>query len=398
MIRSAGFATLLCLLLVLSEPHASTRRDSPLSAHTISTQSFGGHVMNGAPPSDWPPIPHGSIRTWDARGLQWPDIEPHPGEYHWDTLDRFVAVAGQKYLQIVYTFGRVPQWAALQPQAKCAYGPGQCSPPRLDAFGRFVRAIATRYHARISVWELWNEPDFPDFFSGNLDQLVQTVRVADSEIFHVQATATVLSPAPAGPDGFHWMARFLERGGRGAFNVLAFHCYPKGNLYGLLALVDGYKETLKSADLAKMPLWCTEGSWGDAKDHFSSRFGGDAAYLTKFHLVLFASGVDRVFWYAWNNAKWGTLVTGTGESTAAKAYRTVRSWLAESQLGPCRIQGSAWTCAFYDAAGEGEIVWSDAAAPTPVLLKQSRTCVNPLGEQQRSAAQIAPESMPWLCH
>src|SRR5688572_11708575 len=100
-----------------------------VAAQSIAVPSpyFGLHVKR--PSTPWPDLPIGSIRLWDT-GTGWAQIERRQNEFDWTTFDRWLEVAARRRVEVLYTFGRTPQWAAASPKLEpCAYGPGHCSPP-----------------------------------------------------------------------------------------------------------------------------------------------------------------------------------------------------------------------------------------------------------------------------
>ena len=52
--------------------------------------------------------------------------------------------------------GPVPKWATKRRKDKV-------SDPGAQLFGKWVRAVVTRYGDRIDLWSIWNEPNHPDF-------------------------------------------------------------------------------------------------------------------------------------------------------------------------------------------------------------------------------------------
>ena len=55
-----------------------------------------------------------------------------------------------------------PGWASSEPESQAVW----TTPPKdLAAFGRFVGALVDRNKGRIASWEIWNEPDIPEFWT-----------------------------------------------------------------------------------------------------------------------------------------------------------------------------------------------------------------------------------------
>ena len=72
----------------------------------------------------------GTTWLWDAHpDLDWSDANPSAGVYNFTYLDQFIAMNQARGADMIYTFGRTPQWASSQPNVSTPYGPGECAPP-----------------------------------------------------------------------------------------------------------------------------------------------------------------------------------------------------------------------------------------------------------------------------
>ena len=71
-----------------------------------------------------------------------------------------------------------------------------------------------------------------------------------------------------------------------------------------------------------------------------------AAFLAKFYLLHWSAGVERFYWYAYDNNKWGTLWDAeNGLHKAGIAYREVHQWLQDATMtAPCALNHALWTC------------------------------------------------------
>ena len=186
---------LLCLFSTLAV--ADTTIYSPNGTAAVDQQLFGVHswgLPSGTTP--WPSALLGTYRTWDS-GAVWTNIETSRGNYNWGRLDQIVNVMSSHHVTILFNFARTPQWASSSPWKTCGGGPGQCMPPySMTDWGNWVRAVVTRYKGRIKYYELWNEPDAWNWWSGTTPQMVQMAKVAYPIIKSVDPGAIVVSPAP----------------------------------------------------------------------------------------------------------------------------------------------------------------------------------------------------------
>ena len=159
--------------LARSQKHPGSR--SPRSPHT--SQIAAADTFFGLTVLDYEhtqaPLPYGITRTWDAHpGLDWGEANPAPGRYEFRPLDRYLDLFARDGREVIYTFGRTPRWTSTQRDAAGAYGPGECAAPSIAAWDDFVTAIVQHANGRIHYWELWNEPDQPRFYCGDIPTLV----------------------------------------------------------------------------------------------------------------------------------------------------------------------------------------------------------------------------------
>jgi hypothetical protein len=161
--------------------------------------------------------------------------------------------------------------------------------------------------------------------------------------------------------------------GSAAVDIISTHIYPSTyspeQIPNEIAIVRSY---LQSQDLAK-PLWNGEGGWGENSTAAGVNDGDpdmEAAFVARFQVMIWASGVSRTYWYQWDNAGYGTLWSPSsinGCSTnftsgyickAGTAYQQVYDWLVGSTLGSCSVTGTTWTCTLTQSSGsQAEIIW-----------------------------------------
>ncbi|HEX6310978.1 MAG TPA: beta-xylosidase, partial [Acidimicrobiia bacterium] len=134
--------------------------------------------------------------------LPWSSVEPEPGRYRWDQLDRVVDGARACGLEVVGLLTYSPEWAR-------AAGTSEHAPPLdPDDFGAFVSRAVRRYAPRgVDVWEIWNEPNLDLFWEPAPDPAAyaELLAAAFDAVKAVDRDATVISaglaPAADEPDG-----------------------------------------------------------------------------------------------------------------------------------------------------------------------------------------------------
>jgi hypothetical protein len=115
------------------------------------------------------------------------------------------------------------------------------------------------------------------------------------------------------------------------------------------------------------PLWNTESGWASPK-HFKSD-EESAGYLMRTYVLNWLLGVQRCYWYAWDNHNWSTLDltsrSGTQMTSAGAAYGVIRAWLTGSVLRSCgRRRSGIWLCQLQRADSMDRLLWSDKGKQT----------------------------------
>ncbi|RRK00039.1 hypothetical protein Ga0100230_018750 [Opitutaceae bacterium TAV3] len=97
-----------------------------------------------------------------------------------------------------------------------------------EAWRQFVRAVVSRYHTRMKIWEIWNEQD-GGFWKPkpNASQYVPLLKIAYEEIKAIDPQAQVMVGGLCG-----WNVDYLRQmyaaGAAGHFDIMAVHPYGWG--------------------------------------------------------------------------------------------------------------------------------------------------------------------------
>lgn len=311
---------------------------------------FGTHV-GGIGRGNGPLPPEaGAIRLWDA-GVAWRQLEPAPGKVDWAAMERAVSRAestGAK--EILWVHGSPPRWAALKPDAPGLYGPGTSSPPQEKAYLSLLERIATRFKGRITAYQAWNEANLRIFYRGDATYLAEltakarkVLAKADPDARLVGASTTVRSKGPVKQRWYDEYARELAARGW-PVDAMAVHLYPKAD-EGPQERA-GYIRTMRAWLAARGwdgPMWDTEVNYGDRRDFAEEIVVIDQAkapaWVARTYIDSLALGVDRVFWYGWNDHILGIDQVARGSGAilpAGQAYLTVRDWLARARWQGCQ--------------------------------------------------------------
>jgi hypothetical protein len=326
----------------------------------IPLQYFGMHIHRAHSTTPWPPVPFGSWRLWDSH-VQWPFIEPNKGDWHFEILDKEVALAQQHNVDVLMPLGLSPQWTSARPNEPSGYQPGFAAEPRMDDWRDFIRHVATRYKGRIHYYEVWNEPNLKEFFTGTPGQMVALAREAYKILKEVDPSIKVVSPSATAHYGVPWLDKYLNLGGGNYADIIGYHFYVHPNPpEDMVPLINSVKATMGKYGFANKPLWNTEFGY-DKRKSFSSDEEA-YAYLARALILTWPAGVSRIYWYAWDQTVYSLRLTQNDQTTltaAGQAFAQVEKWLMGSQISSCsRNSDGLWKCRLTAPDGtQEEIVW-----------------------------------------
>jgi hypothetical protein len=326
----------------------------------------------------WPLIPFNSLRTWDT-SVDWASINAAPGVYDWSLFESVIGRAESHGVDVVFVFGQTPNWASAKPNAPTPYGPGFCAPPsNIEYWEDFVRAVVTQARGRIKFWEIWNEPQDASFYCGDIASMVELQKRAYKIIKELDANALVLTPSPVGGKGPQWMSDFLAGGGGQYADIMAFHGYWSTDAESISTVIKKFRDVFAAHGESLKPMWDTESSWGENAQIPDP--DAQAAFLAKYYLLHWSAGISRLYWYSYDNKRFGGLWDETnGLYKAAMAYRQIYKWMVGAQMSkPCQMDWftGIWTCGFSRLNGYQAIaVWHRGGSTSflpPTQYKQYR--------------------------
>ena len=344
----------------LADPYAEATAGQ---SQVVTPVYFGVHFhrivvlpTEKAVPTQWPHMAFGSMRLWDTV-TRWADIAPIAGVWDFERMDTFVNAGISNRAEVLYTLGSTPQWASARPNEKCSYGFGcGAESVRLAHWEEYVRRVAQRYGDRIQAYELWNEPNFsdfsrdvgrPGFFTGSVQQMINMAASARKILNEISPNAKLCTPGFVnGPDR---LEKFLADGGKQYVQAICYHFYAEGTDH-FIKQVNEVRAIMQRQGIEKLPLWNTETGVDtllplDPPSGISDRSRTEAmARLTQLLILGAATGIERFYYYAWDNTRSG-VVSASGEKLLGyDALQHTQTWLLGSKLNGCKSSGSLVTC------------------------------------------------------
>ena len=299
------------------------------------------------------------------------------------------------------TLGLTPGWAVAD-QGSCSSPNGrvQCTaaPDDIQDWKDFVSALVAHYdgtaHPHVRTYELWNEVNARNFWTGTDAQLVALAQAA-YPIVHRDPHSILLTPSVAGPVGttsatsaVNKMTSYLKAGGAAYADGGAYHGYPAqtgvrpfpmpedDSTSGCTPFVSCFGSVVTKATqmravfdqngLAGKPMFQTEGSWGNGNVTDPDT---QVAWLARW--ILLQAGLrsslnlQLASWYTWGGGasqSWGNIETDALAPTAAGvAWDQVYRWLVGATMAQPCSGGSdgTWSCTITRAGGYvGRILWN----------------------------------------
>jgi len=361
------FRTFLAATLAIT-PGIDLRSESiSPPATVIPAELFGMHFHHIGGNTPWPATPIAEWRLWDAY-VAWPNLEPAKNRWRFEMLDRYVAIAAEHQVGLLLPLGLSPTWASARPLEKSTYRPGFAAEPRdMEDWRTYVRTVARRYKGKIQAYEIWNEPNLRQFWSGTVDQMIALTGEASRIIRSIDPQALIVSPSATQDRGVAWLTEFLSKGGGNFVDVIGYHLYvapqpPEATL----TLVSSVKRIMLEAGISDKPLWNTEAGWFLPKP-FPAELA--AAYVVREFILNWAAGVQRLYWYAWDNHGWISLETTQLDSRTltpgGEAYAIAFRWLSGSRMLSCSAdRQQTWICELERERDRRWIVWNASGSRT----------------------------------
>lgn len=323
MIRRAALAFVLIWSAYAQQPRVPTRelplnrfpqtRSTAASFYAMPT-AIGDDYADGKDPASRVARHLKTARRLGVKYLRcafsWNGIEPEQGRYDWTFWDNLVSAAEKSRIGLIPYVAYTPKWAARDPHDFWKQPPRD---PRL--YSDFMNRIVSRYRGRIRSWEIWNEPDNKDYWTGTAAEFASLATLAARSIREADPAAVlVLGGMANGPGEFlrslltaHHIDRYVD--------VVAVHAYPESWLNERAETIfDDWIPAIRSMideNRSGADLWLNEMGYADYRlsANSASIYGTSvfyryehtpdyqAAMLFKLHLLTAASPVSLSGWY-----------------------------------------------------------------------------------------------------
>lgn len=396
LIAASAGTLLLGGLATMSRGALSATRTLRPPAEAIPRTYFGMHIHRADSGTPWPGVAFGSWRLWDAY-VSWPHLEPQRGQWDFKRLDMYVAMAGLTGVNLLLPLGLSPSWASARPGEASVYRPGNAAEPaNLGDWRNYVRTVAQRYKGRIHHYELWNEPNLKNFYSGSVEAMFALAREAYAILKQVDDSNQLAAPATSeGGKHLAWLDRYLALGGGNYLDLLSHHFYvPREAPEAMITVMDDIRAIMARHGISHKPIWNTETGWWFDKPTGSSTFTSwkklnpdeAVAYVSRALILGWAAGMKRFYWYSWDHGNMG-LVEGAPLSLndAGRAYGQTQAWLEGAVMADCVSSQERWVCTLLRDGTTTRIAWRESGQNQAWRLPAKwgiRECLSLLGARQ----------------
>jgi O-antigen ligase len=244
--------------------------------------------------------------TWLRQPILWAEIEPAPGQFNWQPLDRIFAAIAQsdnetqqqndevapktpqdfKLIAVLHT---TPTWA--RPANTSLTTP----PTEVSDFGRFARAFAERYGQQVDgqqvdYYQIWHEPNLsanwghayvdPAVYTDLLREATFNIQAVDPEAVILNAAlAPTLEGGPLNLNELTYLEQLYQAKANRWFDIVAGQPYgfdskpsdpAQTNLLNF-SRVELLRQVMLDHDDVDTPIWATAFGWNALPSDWSGQ-------------------------------------------------------------------------------------------------------------------------------
>ncbi len=238
----------------------------------------------------------------------WSDIERQKGVYNFSKQENLVkALAAQGIFVLAVLAYSNPLYDIIP----APFHIGPRTDEALQAFASFAKEAATKFKGQGVIWEIWNEPNNPDFWQPipnaaaymNLAKgAIEAIRGVDK---HVIITAPAITTFPRNLDFWNFLEYCFANGLLEQIDAVSIHPYRYDERPE--TVVDDYQRlrTLIASHLPKnkKSIQIFSSEWGYPITSTVSEVSKDfqAAFLVRQFLINSMNEISLSIWYDWHD-------------------------------------------------------------------------------------------------
>lgn len=260
---------------------------------------------------------------WVSIIFRWDEVENEKNNFNLE-FHRFISkMFKEKNINLVAKVMATPKWANN--------GRGQNVPPAdLKDFKIFLEKIVSDFKGDIKYWQIWNEPDIPEFWKGTPHEYVELLKVGYQVVKTGCNDCKVLSAGLNG-NGEKYLKLLIDDNFHKYCDIISFHPYASTPEASLIR-AKSFMKILNSKNINK-PVWFTEIGWQTGGWKGGPRIVANeeikASYL-KQAFSLLSPFAEKIFWYraADRPNMHSLIVINNNEILLTPAYYALREQIA----------------------------------------------------------------------
>ncbi len=257
---------------------------------------------------------------WAREQFDWDTIESTDGSYDFSGYDTVVQAYSDAHVNVLGLLTYSSEWASSSSDPEQYY----FAPPDTDAWEDYIWNVVDHYKDDIHHWEIWNEPNIENFWTGDRETYAELLQSAYTQIKSADPDATVIIGGTSGADTDFLHDLHEYYGDAQPFDMVAIHPYrnigsnftyaPEQTADQLDSLLTDLRRTRRTVDYCwgdDVKIWITEFGWSTSEtgaDGISTSL--QRAYLMRYITqALTVPNVKKVFIYELRDS--GTETTNT---------------------------------------------------------------------------------------
>ncbi|MBD3181240.1 hypothetical protein GF312_03040 [Candidatus Poribacteria bacterium] len=231
--------------------------------------------------------------NWIRDRIRWGEIEPERGKFAEDTrYDRSAEIQVKNGLNVYQVFHDTPPWATEGEKRRSF-------PNDLRDAYNFAVQMAERFDGKVKAWEVWNEPDIPNFSDELGDSYAALLKTMYLGFKSFDPDLSVLLCSFAhGPGRF--AETVFENNVNDFFDIYNYHIYDKWENHSDRALK--HIQVMRRYGLERKPIWLTEAGHAvkrlpDLVELTEEQGHEVAEFLPKAIITTLSAKVDKYFWF-----------------------------------------------------------------------------------------------------
>ena len=179
------------------------------------------------------------------------------------------------------------------------------SPEDIAAFSRFAEAVAAHYRGRNVRYEIWNEPNNPQFWapSPNPAEYAALLRPAVTAMRRADPSAIISSGGTSNVD-LSYVSRVVDRSFAPMLSAISIHPYPKNKPEAIVPAYSAMRNWTKKELAHTIELWDSEWGYSSTLSDANLARGGDSDRHRKTQAILAAREILTVWTLGFSLGVW----------------------------------------------------------------------------------------------